>query len=329
MPIHRNGGHVVKIFIFVICFLYASSVIYWGWNQITPVWTSISRFTSTTISDDDNQLKKIIENEAKKKYIPPINARIDKVWKAIPGYNGIELDQERTFSLAKHENLSFPSKWFTREVEPTIQLEDLGPYPIYKGNPNKPMVAFMVNVAWGNEHIAKILKTFEENNVKATFFLDGSWLEKNEEISRKIVKAGHEISNHGYHHKMMSKLSRIEAFTEINSAQQLLYEKLQVSNSFFAPPSGDFNQETIEIARELKLFTVLWTFDTIDWRNPTPEHILRRFSSQIEPGLLVLMHPTSSSSHALPQMIQLIKEKGLHIGTVSQTLSSKRVFSEN
>ena len=45
----------------------------------------------------------------------------------------------------------------------------------------------------------------------------------------------------------------------------------------------------------------------------------------VEAGTLILMHPTDSSSEALPGMIAAIKQKGLVLGTVSDTLSSKRV----
>lgn len=36
-----------------------------------------------------------------------------------------------------------------KEIPPNIHLEDLNSEPIYRGNPQKPMVAFLINVAWG------------------------------------------------------------------------------------------------------------------------------------------------------------------------------------
>nr|WP_313780651.1 polysaccharide deacetylase family protein [Paenibacillus larvae] len=40
------------------------------------------------------------------------------------------------------------------------------------------MAALMINVAWGNEFLPGMLETLRKENVKATFFLDGSWLKK-------------------------------------------------------------------------------------------------------------------------------------------------------
>ena len=52
--------------------------------------------------------------------------------------------------------------------------------------------------------------------------------------------------------------------------------------------------------------------------------LFTKLTKRLEPGSLILMHPTESSSEALQGMIRAIKDKGLALGTVSETLSSKR-----
>ncbi|MFB8734549.1 hypothetical protein ACEQPO_13545 [Bacillus sp. SL00103] len=64
------------------------------------------------------------------------------------------------------------------ETKPSIHLHELGAEPIYKGHPDKKMNAFLINVAWGDEHLIKMLKTLEKHQVKATFFLEGKWRKK-------------------------------------------------------------------------------------------------------------------------------------------------------
>ncbi|MFC5648973.1 polysaccharide deacetylase family protein [Paenibacillus solisilvae] len=266
-----------------------------------------------------------IKAEAVKKRIAPVNATLDRVWKAIPGYNGLEVDVEQTYRLMKEAPEHAPIRYVYKEIWPKVNLEQLGRQPIYKGNPKKPMVSLMINVAWGNEFIKPILDTLEKENVKATFFLDGSWLKKNTYMARMIQSAGHEISNHAYSHPDMSKLDRQSAYNQIAKTEALLQATLHVKNHWFAPPSGDFNQTTINVAAEQGLKTVLWTLDTVDWRHPPASSIVRKIRLQVEPGSLILMHPTDSSSEALPGMIAAIKQKGLMLSTVSDTLSSKRV----
>ncbi|GIO66876.1 polysaccharide deacetylase family protein [Paenibacillus cookii] len=276
----------------------------------------------------DPLYKELLEKREQTR-IQPVDAVVDRVWKAIPGYNGIEIDVDATYKQAKAAGASKPFTYVYRQIPPKVSLDDLGAEPIYRGNPNKPMVALMINVAWGNEFIVPMLDILDEEKVKATFFFDGSWLKKNPELAKEIQKRGHELENHAYTHPNMSQLSEYRATMEISKTQKLLKETLGVDNKWFAPPSGDFNQQTVRIAAGLGLKTVLWTLDTVDWRNPSPESVVSKISKKAEAGSLILMHPTSSSSKALRGMIRGIKAKGLIPGTVSQTLSPERIVPQS
>jgi probable sporulation protein (polysaccharide deacetylase family) len=272
-------------------------------------------------------LRAWIELEAQRRRIAPVNAMIDRVWKAIPGYDGREVDIQATYDKARMLGAvpdmdGFP--WVYRSVPPAIGLDELPLAPIYRGNPSKPMVALMINVAWGEAYLPAILDTLDAEKVKATFFLDGSWLSKNESMAKSILERGHELSNHAYSHPRMSQLSMERQREEINRTEQLL-KRLGVRNRWFAPPSGDFDARTVQAAGESGLRTVLWTLDTIDWKNPPSDAVVAKVSAKIGPGQLILMHPTATTKSALQGMIRAIRAKGLHPGTVSETLSSARV----
>lgn len=275
--------------------------------------------------EQKEELRSLVESKAAKLNAAPVDATVDRVWKAIPGYNGLEVDVEATYNNALLQSPNDTLKLVYRQIQPKVSLDDLGAHPIYRGNPAKPMVSLMINVAWGNQYIVPMLDILDEEKVKVTFFLDGSWLSKNQELAAEMQKRGHELENHAYTHPNMSTLSRARATAEIEKTKTLLKQSLGVDNTWFAPPSGDFDQETVDIAASLGLKTVLWTLDTVDWRNPSPESVVAKISAKAEPGTLILMHPTASSSQALKGMIRAIKAKGLQLGTVSQTLSAERL----
>ncbi|WP_138751542.1 polysaccharide deacetylase family protein [Paenibacillus sinopodophylli] len=284
--------------------------------------------TATNEQDKHSErirLLSIINNEAPKLAIQPVNARIDRVWRAIPGYNGLVVDIEKTLEAALLVPPTDAIPFVFKEVEPNIKLNDLGPHPIYRGNPNKKMISLMINVAWGNEYLDSILNTLKTEQVKATFFLDGSWLNKNKELAVRIQSEGHEMSNHAYTHPDMRTLNRQSQYNQIAKTEALLKTSLQVDNQWFAPPSGSFNQTTVQIAEEMGLKTVLWTIDTIDWQKPPADYVVRKIAAKLEPGALILMHPTATTRDALAGMIRVAKAKGYAIGTVSETLSSNRI----
>ncbi len=267
-----------------------------------------------------------IAKEAERLRLEPIDAKEDPVWKAIPGLNGREVDVDATFAAASNSDGKEPIPFVFREIPAKVTLDDLRPLPIYKGNPRKPMASLMINVAWKEENLPGMLKTLREEKVKATFFFLGSWLKTHPEEARRIAAEGHELANHAYWHKTpLSQLSDEAVRKEILDTQKLLKETVGVEATLFAPPSGDFDADTVKVAHELGLRTILWSLDTIDWKEPPPESIVRKVAARLEPGSLILMHPTNSASGALRGMIQEAKRQGLTLGTVSETISPNPV----
>nr|WP_302104692.1 polysaccharide deacetylase family protein [Polycladomyces sp. WAk] len=301
----------------------------WGLVSSEPVASYVSRIKGKAEpvwhSDD---LYARIRQEAQKRGEPPIDARVDRVWKAIPGYDGVEVDVEATYRLAKRKGWVEPKQWIYRVVPARVKLDDLGPHPIYRGNERKPMAALMINVAWGTEHLPAMLNILRKERIKATFFLDGSWLKRHPSDAKRLAADGHEIGNHAYSHPMMSRLSRERMRIEMQKTEQLIRQTLGIRSRWFAPPAGDYNQAVVEEAARLNMKTVLWTVDTVDWRpTSTPEWMTTRVKRGASNGALVLMHPTDRTVTALPQIISVMKQNGIKLGTVSEVLSSSRVES--
>ena len=187
------------------------------------------------------------------------------------------------------------------------------------------MVALLINVAWGNEYIPGILKTLKNSQVKATFFFDGSWVKNNPDLATMINLEGHEIGNHAYSHPDLKLRSRNETVNELKKTNDVIEDTLGIKPIWFAPPSGSFNQETILVANELGMKTILWTVDTVDWKKPATSEMVTRVVSGVSNGAMVLMHPTKAAFEGLETMIIEIKGKGLQLGTVSDLMSEKRI----
>jgi len=192
----------------------------------------------------------------------------------------------------------------------------------YKGNIDKKTIAFTCNVDWGNEYIPKILDIFRENNIKITFFVTGRWAENNSEILQQIYDDGHEIGNHGYNHRDYDKLSLEQNKIEIQKADKVIRDIIDYKPIFFAPPSGAYNDNTLLAANELGYEVIMWSIDTIDWRNDsTKEKIYNRVTSKVHNSAIVLMHPKEETVKALPSIIETLFEMGYKIGKVSDIIS--------
>jgi peptidoglycan-N-acetylglucosamine deacetylase len=272
---------------------------------------------------DDPLYREIIEKSATY-FEEPEDAYIDRVWKKTPGRNGRKVNVEESYKRMKKTNRFDEELFVFDKIPPKVSINDLDSAPIYRGHPEKEMVSFLINVSWGTEHIPDILDTLKKHKVKATFFIEGKWAKDNVDYVKMIQEQGHTIGNHAYNHPDMAKLSREQIMNQIKDTNDVLYAITGETPKWFAPPSGSFSNEVIKVADELNMETILWTVDTIDWKNPTVNVMLNRVMGKIHPGATVLMHPTPSVAKGLPSLITEIKAKGYQIGTIDKLLSENR-----
>ncbi|MDW4526538.1 polysaccharide deacetylase family protein [Rossellomorea marisflavi] len=280
----------------------------------------------TTTSNKSNLMQQIEEKASGG--IKPQDAMIDPVWKATPGYNGIDLDIDASYKQMKKTGTFDDDKLVWKQLKPSKHLEDLPPSPVYRGNPEKPMAAFIINVAWGNEYIPDMLETLKKHQVYATFFLEGRWVKNNPKLARMIVEAGHEVGNHSYSHPDMKSLQTSKVRDELKRTNDIIEVTTGEKVKWFAPPSGSYRDEVVEIADEMDMRTIMWSVDTIDWQKPSPDVLIDRVMGKMHKGAIVLMHPTASTANALNALIVQVKEKELRLGTVSSLMKEERILEE-
>ncbi|WP_173916465.1 polysaccharide deacetylase family protein [Halobacillus sp. Marseille-Q1614] len=264
-----------------------------------------------------------IKEKQKGYEFPPENARIDKVWKKIPGLNGRKVNLEKSYENMKKSNTFDEKKLVYDQVEPEVKLEDLPAAPIYKGNEQKNMVTFLINVSWGAEYIPSMLETLDKHQVKANFFIDGAFARDNPSHVQMIEEKNHLIGSHGFGHPDFYTLRESSAKENLVKTNELLASFSDEPIRWFGPPSGSFSNETVTAAESLDMLTILWTVDTIDWKKPTREVLLERVQNNVHNGATILMHPTKVTSESLDPLITQLK-KNYQIVTLDVLMSEKR-----
>jgi probable sporulation protein (polysaccharide deacetylase family) len=193
--------------------------------------------------------------------------------------------------------------------------------PITHGSASKKCVSITVNVDWGQEYLPDILEIFKQHHVQATFFITGRWAQENGPLVRKIAAEGQEIGNHGFSHSHVNDLSLDENMDEIRQTDDVLYQFTGRHAKFYAPPYGEYNDTVLAAASKSNLRTVLWSIDTVDWQNPTPQWIVSRIQNMSHNGAIILMHPTPVSVKALPDIITTLTGQGYEIVSLEKLLS--------
>ena len=191
---------------------------------------------------------------------------------------------------------------------------------IYNGNRVNTNVSLMFNVYENTQVVSDIVSILNKNGVTATFFVGGCWADDNAETLKYIVNSGHELGNHGYFHKDHKNLSENENRREILDNNNIIRALTGVNMTLFAPPSGSFSKTTLKVAYSLGYKTIMWSKDTIDWRDSDKSLIIKRATSNLENGDLILMHPKEHTLLALEEIISTIKGQGYSIVSVSKNI---------
>ncbi len=195
--------------------------------------------------------------------------------------------------------------------------------PLYFVDQGKNAVCITVNVYENADVVKGMADVFEEYGAKATFFVGGCWADDNAETINYLIDKGHEIANHGYFHKDHKKLDYDGNRKEIERTDKVVGELCGVKLKLFAPPSGSFSDVTLEAAYDLGYKVVMWSKDTIDWRDKDKSKIFKRATASVKAGDIILMHPKEHTLEVLPNILSVLVAKGFSLTTVSQAISNE------
>ena len=130
--------------------------------------------------------------------------------------------------------------------------------PIYNVDTAENKVAVTFNCAVGNSDMDEIFSVLERYNVRATFFLLGSWADDYTEEVQKIYDAGHEIGNHGYSHKDLPTMNYENIMPDIQKCNETVRNITGHSPTLLRAPSGTYDNKTISAAENLGMITIQW-----------------------------------------------------------------------
>ena len=168
----------------------------------------------------------------------------------------------------------------------------------------------------------QILDILKKNNIKATFFWVGRYLQTYPELGKQVAAAGHAIGNHTWSHQYI-KYNEDGAAREIDRTSSLIEEVTGVKTSMFRPPGGILNNGLTAYAQKKNYAVIMWSADSLDWRAAT-QSLMDNVMRQANSGGIVLMHDgggnRSRTVQALPDIIARLRKEGYKFVTVPELL---------
>ena len=204
---------------------------------------------------------------------------------------------------------------------------------IYRtGNRNSNKVALTFDDGPSEEFTLPILDILRDYEVPATFFMVGSHVERFPEVAKRVAEEGHAIGNHTQTHRNIPTLSTIDLHREMMESTATILETTGVYPSYVRPPRGMYDDRFRRLSKLLGQEIVLWSISTRDWRyGVTSNYIVRFVDSKVRGGDIILFHDSGAlltneggdrraTVQSLPQVIELIRAKGLEIVPLSELL---------
>ena len=171
-----------------------------------------------------------------------------------------------------------------------------------------------------------ILETLEREAARASFFLQGRWVESTPPTAARIGRAGHLIGNHSFYHARMPLLSDDGFREDVREAERVIREACGTDpKPFFRCPfgAGADQARTHVLLSELGYRDVGWHVEVEDWE---PRHSGDDLAAAVLTGVeehgdgaIVLLHSWPRSTGAgLPAMIRGLLDRGYELVTVDE-----------
>jgi peptidoglycan/xylan/chitin deacetylase (PgdA/CDA1 family) len=171
----------------------------------------------------------------------------------------------------------------------------------------------------------RVLLTLRRDDVPATFFLTGRFVQTYPAVARAIGRR-YVVGNHTVDHADLTRLPSAAVTREISgAATEIRRATGRDTHPLFRFPYGARDARTLVICHRLGYVSIRWTVDTWGWMGrslQTPAGALRRVVRNLVPGEIVLMHLGSAhdgstvDALALPAVIRAVRARGYRFVTL-------------
>lgn len=223
----------------------------------------------------------------------------------IPGLNGVMVDVDESYKKMKNLNEYYESMLTFKSVLPDESILNNFNKFIIKGNNYKNEIAIILKVT-SITNLEKIEKIFEDRNIDATLFIDGTVIENNIDLVKKLSNVGFEIENYGYDLDYTNEM--------FNWTNNMLYSITNEEPVFCYSDSK--NYEILKLCSKSQMYTVIP--NVIVTSNP-----YMTIKNTLEDGNIISLNVTEETIKELPTILSYIRQKGYDLVTLKELINEK------
>ncbi|TMO64181.1 polysaccharide deacetylase [Pseudoalteromonas aurantia] len=175
-----------------------------------------------------------------------------------------------------------------------------------------------------------ILSVLRKHNVKASFFMTGKSLYRDQVIAKNVYRQGHLIGNHTFSHPWASQKNNFNLmYLQIRKTQNIMEDVLGFKPQYFRPAFGDITDLQLKIINRYGCEVIGWSIDTQDWfYDDNPKKIANNALSNLHNEAIILLHDGGgsriSTTKAIDILIRKAKAQGYRFVTIDALVSNKK-----
>lgn len=173
----------------------------------------------------------------------------------------------------------------------------------------------------------RILDALGEAGVRATFFVLGRHAERWPELVARAAREGHQVANHGYHHRKLHDRGPTYVRRDIAMGRAAIEDAGGGTPAFFRAPHGFRSPWVTAIAGSFGERTVGWTLGVWDSALPGAAAIVRRAAHGARARSIILLHDgdgydpagdRTQTADAVPGIIRQLADRGFAFATLPE-----------
>lgn len=248
-----------------------------------------------------------------------------------------ELSIQKTTTVAESEQTEeYKQELPNKEKKPSKQSKQPATNQNDNEKSNNKKIVYLTFDDGPSANTIQILDILKENNIKATFFVNGNTSMK--EVYKRIVDEGHSIGNHTYSHNYKSIYSSVEEFvSDMNKLNDFLEETVGIRPVIIRFPGGSNNTVSKKygednIMKEIVRKVVNMGYQYFDWNvSSTDAEKVKQDKDVIVSAVLegaknkdkaiILMHdsaPKTTTVEALPEIIEGLVKQGFKFDSLNE-----------
>jgi peptidoglycan-N-acetylglucosamine deacetylase len=202
-------------------------------------------------------------------------------------------------------------------------LASVWPQVVWRVRTAQPLVGLSFDDGPSAEHTPRVLEILAKHNARATFFLIGARAAEDPATLNKIRSAGHEVGNHCFTIRSITRGSDQEFVANLLQTEAAL--GLLGTPKLFRPPGGRFRASQLALAEAHGYRTVLGSAYPYDAHVPSG-YIRWLVTKNLAPGVIVILHDGIPEPSRMISVLDAIltagEGKGLRFVTVGELLSA-------